>query len=178
MRFASIPLACAFLLALAPMQGSAQAMESAEPFYVGTFEIDGVQAVGLVLRDQLVVEIDAANDNLEQDPAYPEMTMPEDMLQLIGLYEYGLKSRLYEIVNHLVGDGMLTGTSRPTFIHDLVVVDTQAPIQYPGKIMNAAGNFYTHICEGCTEAELEASNRERRANRGIPYLFLKPARAL
>ncbi len=176
MRFASIPLVGAFLLALAPMQVSAQAMESAEPFYVGTFEIDGVQAVGLVLRDQLVVEIDAANDNLEQDPAFPEMTMPEDMLQLIGLYEYGLKSRLYEIVNHLVGDEMLAGSSRPSFIHDLDDVDTQAPIQYPGKIMNAAGNFYTHICEGCTEAELEASNRERRANRGVPYLFLKPTR--
>ena len=176
MRFASIPVAGVFLLTLAPLQISAQATESAEPFHVGTFEIDGLQTVGLVLRDQLVVEIDAANSNLEQDPAFPEMTMPEDMLQLIGLYEYGLKSRLYEIVNHLVGDGMLAGGSRPGFIHDLDDVDVQAPIQYPGKIMNAAGNFYTHICEGCTEAELAASNRERRANRGIPYLFLKPTR--
>ena len=42
--------------------------------------------------------------------------------------------------------------------------------------MNAAGNFYTHICEGCTPEELEASNRERASNRGVPYLFLKPAR--
>ncbi len=176
MRFASIPLAGVFLLTLAPLQISAQAMESAEPFHVGTFEIDGLQTVGLVLRDRFVVEIDAANSNLEQDPAFPEMTMPEDMLQLIGLYEYGLKSRLYEIVNHLVEDGMLTGGSRPSFIHDLDDVDIQAPIQYPGKIMNAAGNFYTHICEGCTEAELAASNRERRANRGVPYLFLKPSR--
>ena len=150
MRFASIPLAGAFLLALAPMQVSAQATQSAEPFYVGTFEIDGVQTVGLVLRDRFVVEIEEANDNLQQDPAFPEMAMPEDMLQLIGLYEYGLRSRLYEIVNHLVGEGMLAGSGRPGFVHDLDTVDTQAPIQYPGKIMNAAGNFYTHICEGCT----------------------------
>jgi hypothetical protein len=28
--------------------------------------------------------------------------MPDDMLGLIGQYEYGLKYRLYEIVNHLV----------------------------------------------------------------------------
>jgi 2-keto-4-pentenoate hydratase/2-oxohepta-3-ene-1,7-dioic acid hydratase in catechol pathway len=176
MRFASIPLLGAFLLALAPMQVSAQATESAEPFYVATFEADGAQMVGLILRGQLAVEIDAANSNLEQDPAFPEMTMPEDMLQLIGLYEYGLKSRLYEIVNHLVGDGMLAGGNRPSFIHELDDIDVQAPIQYPGKILNAAGNFYTHICEGCTPEELEASNRERASNRGIPYLFLKPAR--
>ena len=176
MRFASIPLVGAFLLALAPMQVSAQATESAEPFYVATFEVDGAQMVGLILRDQLAVEIDAANSNLEQNPAFPEMSMPEDMLQLIGLYEYGLKSRLYEIVNHLVEDGMLAGGNRPSFIHDLDDIDVQAPIQYPGKIMNAAGNFYTHICEGCTPEELEASNRERAANRGVPYLFLKPAR--
>jgi 2-keto-4-pentenoate hydratase/2-oxohepta-3-ene-1,7-dioic acid hydratase in catechol pathway len=176
MRFASIPLVGAFLLALTPMQVSAQAMESAEPFNVSTFEVDGAQMVGLILRGQLAVEIDAANGNLEQDPAFPKMTMPEDMLQLIGLYEYGLKSRLYEIVNHLVEDGMLAGSNRPSFVHDLGDVDIQAPIQYPGKILNAAGNFYTHICEGCTPEELEASNRERAANRGVPYLFLKPAR--
>ena len=176
MRFTSIPLAGAFLLALTPMQVSAQATQSAEPFYVGTFEIDGVQTVGLVLRDRLVVEIEEANENLQQDPAFPEMAMPEDMLQLIGLYEYGLRSRLYEIVNHLVGEGMLAGSGRPGFVHDLDTVDTQAPIQYPGKIMNAAGNFYTHICEGCTEEELAASTRERQANRGVPYLFLKPTR--
>jgi 2-keto-4-pentenoate hydratase/2-oxohepta-3-ene-1,7-dioic acid hydratase in catechol pathway len=176
MRFASIPLVGAFLLALTPMQVSAQAMESAEPFYVGTFEVDGAQMVGLILQDQLAVEIDAANSNLEQDPAFPKMSMPEDMLQLIGLYEYGLKSRLYEIVNHLVEDGMLTGGNRPSFIHDLDDIDIQAPIQYPGKIMNAARNFYTHACEGCTEEELATSTRELQENRGVPYLFLKPAR--
>ena len=135
-----------------------------------------MQAIGLVLREELVVEIEAANDNLQQNPAYPEMAMPEDMLGLIGLYEYGLKTRLYEIVNHLVEDAVLTASNRPSFIHNVADVDLQAPIQYPGKIMNAAGNFYTHICEGCSEEELAESSRERRENRGVPYLFLKPSR--
>ncbi len=79
-----------------------QATESAEPFKVGTFDIDGVPRVGLVLRDSLVIDITEANRGLESDPAYPKMPMPEDMLELIGRYEYGLKYRLYEIVNHLV----------------------------------------------------------------------------
>ena len=47
---------------------------------------------------------------------------------------------------------------------------------YPSKIMNAAVNFYTHACEGCTEEELAARTRERQENRGVPYLFLKPTR--
>ncbi|SVE52713.1 uncharacterized protein METZ01_LOCUS505567, partial [marine metagenome] len=69
-----------FALAVAATQVTAQAVQSAEPFKVATFTVDGQQLIGLVLRDQLVVEIDAANDNLEQNPAYPEMAMPDDML--------------------------------------------------------------------------------------------------
>jgi 2-keto-4-pentenoate hydratase/2-oxohepta-3-ene-1,7-dioic acid hydratase in catechol pathway len=42
--------------------------------------------------------------------------------------------------------------------------------------MNAAVNFYTHACEGCSEDELQARIEERKANRGVPYLFLKPSR--
>ena len=178
MRITSTAIAVYFVaaLALTPEQVSAQATTSAEPFHVATFAADGRQTIGLVLRDTLVVEIHAANDNLQQNPAYPEMAMPDDMLGLIGLYEYGLKLRLYEIVNHLVEADMLAPGNRPGFIHDVAAVDLQAPIQYPGKIMNAAGNFYTHICEGCSEEELAVSSRERRENRGLPYLFLKPSR--
>ncbi len=171
-----VSLLLAMPITLLSSWAAAQAMESVESFNVATYAMNGEQNIGLVLRNQFVVEIDAANANLQQNPAYPEMAMPEDMLGLIGLYEYGLKSRLYEIVNHLVEDGLLTGSDRPGFIHEVANVDLQAPIQYPGKIMNAAGNFYTHICEGCTEEELAESSRERRENRGIPYLFLKPSR--
>jgi len=42
--------------------------------------------------------------------------------------------------------------------------------------MNAAVNFYTHACEGCSAAELAARTQERQDNRGVPYLFLKPTR--
>ncbi len=136
--------------AMLPAQASAQAMKSAEPFAVGTFSVDGRETVGLVLRQQLVVELDAANTFLQMDPHYTEMPMPKDMLQLIGMYEYGLKHRLYEIVNHLVQKKVLEGQQRPVFIHDVKSVDTLAPIRYPGKILNAAGNFYTHTCEGVT----------------------------
>jgi 2-keto-4-pentenoate hydratase/2-oxohepta-3-ene-1,7-dioic acid hydratase in catechol pathway len=168
------------LAALALLAGtgevSAQAMESVEPFKVGTFAIDDVPTVGLVLRDQLIVDIAAANRVLELNPNYPTIPMPADMLELIGQYEYGLKYRLYEIVNHLVEGNMLSGNMMPHYVHPVATVDIMAPIQYPSKIMNAAVNFYTHACEGCSEEELQARTRERQQNRGVPYLFLKPTR--
>jgi 2-keto-4-pentenoate hydratase/2-oxohepta-3-ene-1,7-dioic acid hydratase in catechol pathway len=55
-------------------------------------------------------------------------------------------------------------------------VRTLAPILYPGKILNAAVNFYSHVNETGTEAERAEARRQRRENRGVPYLFLKPSR--
>ena len=62
------------------------------------------------------------------------------------------------------------------FVYPVANVDIMAPIQYPSKIMNAAVNFYTHACEGCNDDELAQRTKERRENRGVPYLFLKPTR--
>jgi len=153
-----------------------QAMESVEPFKVGTFEINHRPTVGLVLRDELIVKIDDANADLQLLPQYTRLDMPQDMLALIGEYEYGLKHRLYEIVNHLVDNDMLAGANRPDYILDVEGTRILPPIMYPSKIMNAAVNFYAHACEGCTEEQLAEQTRERQVNRGVPYLFLKPAR--
>ena len=152
-------------------------IEPAEPYKVGTFAVDYEQFVGLVMRDDtLIVDLVAANQVLELMPQYSSIDMPNDMLGLIEQYEYGLKYRVYELVNWLVEDGQLSSGNRPDYIHDVEDVDIRAPIQYPSKIMNAAVNFYTHACEGCTEEQLAAQTRERRENRGVPYLFLKPTR--
>ena len=173
-----------FLLSLSLSLGliSAPAMaqvdlEPAEPYKVGTFAVDYEQFVGLVMRDDsLIVDLAAANQALEFIPRYSPVDMPNDMLGLIEQYDYGLKYRVYEIVNWLVEEGMLSGRDMPSYIHDVEDVDIRAPIQYPSKVMNAAVNFYTHACEGCTADELAARTRERRENRGVPYLFLKPTR--
>ena len=145
------------------------------PFKVGTFEIDGVPTVALVLRDSLIVDLEAANRALERSPSYPALPMPIDMLGLIERYEYGLKRRLYEIVNDLVLNNRLD-RNRPSYIYELGQIKTLPPIMYPGKIMNAAVNFYSHVNETGTPEEIAAARRERRENRGVPYLFLKPTR--
>ena len=145
---------------------------SVEPFKVGTFGIDGTQTVGVVLRDALIIDLAAANSALEADPAYEHIDAPASMIELIEHYEGGLKSRIYEIVNNVVGNNLLEAN----YVHSVEDVDILPPIMYPSKNMNAAVNFYTHACEGCTEEQLAARTQQRQENRGVPYLFLKPTR--
>ena len=132
-----------------PAPASAQgdpSIASAEPFKLGTFDINGEPRIGIVLRDELVIELAAANRALQRDPAYPAIPMPATMIDLIGRYEYGMKTRLYEIVNHLVQGNRLAGAQRPSWVHDVKAVDIMAPLM-PGKMLNAAVNFYTHVGE-------------------------------
>lgn len=174
-----VSLTLSAALALFASGGSvlAQDAESVEPFKVGTFAIDDVPTVGLVMRDdQLIVELTAANRAMELLPRYASMLMPADMLGLIEQYEYGLKYRIYEVVNWLNEEGLLESGNQPDYIHPVADVDIMAPIQYPSKVMNAAVNFYTHACEGCSAEQLAQRTRERQENRGVPYLFLKPTR--
>ena len=145
---------------------------SVEPFKVGTFGINGTQTVGVVLRDALIIDLAAANAALETDPAYEHIDAPANMIELIEHYEDGLKSRIYEVVNNVVGNDLLEAN----YVHGVEDVDILPPIMYPSKNMNAAVNFYTHACEGCTEEQLAERTRQRQENRGVPYLFLKPTR--
>ena len=172
-RITRLTLALSTVVALAsPALVNAQAMSSAEPFKVGTFEINGAPTVGIVLRDALIIDLAAANTALEIDRTYVHIDAPPDMLALIGRYEYGLKYRIYEIVNNVVGNDLLGAD----YVHRVEDVRILAPILYPSKIMNAAVNFYSHACEGCTPEQLAARTLERQENRGVPYLFLKPTR--
>ena len=166
-------IALASSTALAGQSGPAAS--SAEPFKLGTFEINGDRRVGIVLRDKLVVELHDANRALERSPTYPSLPMPADMLELISRYEYGVKYRLYEIVNDLVAKNLLAEGKRPGYVHEVGKIRTLAPILYPGKILNAGGNFYTHLAENNTPELQQKAIEQRRANRGIPYLFLKPS---
>jgi 2-keto-4-pentenoate hydratase/2-oxohepta-3-ene-1,7-dioic acid hydratase in catechol pathway len=175
MRHALAVLAAVVLLGL-PSQAGAQATKSVEPFNLATVDIGGREAVALVLREQFVVELDGANRNLEMTGNYPAVTVPDNMIDLIGQYEYGLKHRIYEIVNHIVGKEQLTGTRRPGYVHNAKEVRFLAPLRYPGKMLNAAVNFFSHSCEACTPEERAAARTKRMANKGVPYLFYKTTR--
>ena len=150
--------------------------EGVEAFKLGTFEVDGQHRLGIVLRDNLVIDLVSANTALQKKPGISEISMPSDMLELIERYESVLKHRLYEIVNDLNHNNGLEGPGKSDFVYEVSDLRALPPIMYPSKNMNAAVNFYTHACEGCTEEELQARTRERQEDRGVPYLFLKPTR--
>jgi len=150
---------------------SGTAMQSAEPFKVGTFGIDGEETVGIVLRDRFIVDLEEANEALEAARSWPETDMPDDMIELIEDYESGLKGRIYALVSDLVSGGALT--DRPDYIHLVGEVDTMAPIPQPRLIMNTAVNFYSHIAESAPAEIREQRIAARRENRGVPYMFLK-----
>jgi len=171
----SLSLVAALALLVAPLTALGQADESVEPFKVGTFAVNDTPFVGLVVRDDsLIVDLPAANRAMQNNWQYNKIDMPNDMLGLIEQYEYGLKYRVYEVMNWLVAHDLLDEDT--AYVYDVEDVDIQAPIQYPSKIMNAAVNFYTHACEGCSAEELRQRTRERQESRGVPYLFLKPTR--
>ena len=94
------------------------------------------------------------------------------MVGLIADYENGLKERIYAIVNEIVErDGLMD--ARPPYVRELTQVRTLAPIPRPRMIMNTAVNFYSHIAEGAPPDQRARAIAERKANRGVPYMFLK-----
>lgn len=175
MRYSLAVLSAVVLLGSASPSG-AQGVKSVEPFNVATVDIAGREAVALVLRDQFIVELEGANKNLEMTGNYPVVAVPGNTVDLIGQYEYGLKNRIYEIVNHVVGSNQLTGARRPAYVHNLKDVRLLAPLRYPGKMLNAAVNFFSHSCEACGPEERAAAKAKRIKERGVPYLFYKTTR--
>ena len=160
---------------LGPALGYAQAgsaTQSVEPFKVGTFLFGTTPSVGIVLRDQYVVDLAQANAALEKSRSYPRRAMPSDMVGLITEYENGLKGRIYAIVNDLAQNKALSG-SRPPYVREVGQVRTLAPIPRPRMIMNTAVNFYSHIAENAPAEQRAQAIAARKANRGVPYMFLK-----
>jgi 2-keto-4-pentenoate hydratase/2-oxohepta-3-ene-1,7-dioic acid hydratase in catechol pathway len=153
----------------------AQSPAVAEPFKLGTFQIAGKPTVGVVLRDSLIIDVQAANADLMANPNAATMLLPTDMKGIISGYEYGVQRRLYEIVNWAVRSNLVTGANRAAWVHDVGKVRTLAPILYPSKILNAAANYYAHAGESSAPEEAKKIEAELRAKRpAYPYLFLKP----
>ena len=112
----TLHLAALCVLLAAPVPARSQTgpeAKPAEPFKLGTFEIADEPRIGIVLQDKIIIDLHAANRVLERNAAYPAMAMPEEMRDLVGQYEYGLKYRIYEIVNDVVSRGRLTAKPRP-----------------------------------------------------------------
>jgi 2-keto-4-pentenoate hydratase/2-oxohepta-3-ene-1,7-dioic acid hydratase in catechol pathway len=171
---ALILLVTVVVAGIVPAQAQTRPSGVAEPFKLGTFRTTGRPFVGIVLRDSLIIDVGAANAELLMNPHIPAVQMPPDMLGVISAYEYGVQRRLYDIVNWVVRGNMLSGAARPAWVHDVARVKTLPPIMYPTKMLNAAANYYAHAGEASSPEEAKKIEAGLRANRGTPYVFLKP----
>lgn len=166
---------------------SAQMSSDQLPFKLGTFELDGRRFVGAVVRDETVIDVASANQALERQPSWVELPMAEDMKSLIARYDYGLRTRLYEIVNAV--EAM---PDRPHYVHDLESLRILPPIMYPRTILNAAVNYRAHAeemagrsvnipagsDEGTSQSIPGIWERKPGDTRHNPYFFLKPEAAI
>ncbi len=159
---------------------SAQTPSDQIPFKLGTFELDGRQFVGAVVRDSTVVDLSKAD----------ELFRALDMRALIERYEPdGLRRRVYQIVNEV--DRALRAGETAAYVHDLQSLEVRPPIMYPETMLNAAVNYKAHQEEmasrrevlGPSDAEAPESiphiwERKPGDTRHNPYLFPKPRTAI
>lgn len=161
-----------------------------EVFRLGTFERRGEAFLGVVLRDAFAVELDRANASLERsERLFVRLPMPEDMNELAGRWNLGMRERVHAIAERVAPLLDLPPDERPVWIHELDGLRYFPPVR-PGLILAAALNYAAHGEEMTTGRAAEMSDAsalddapvsmdhfwerapgDRRQN---PYLFLKP----
>jgi 2-keto-4-pentenoate hydratase/2-oxohepta-3-ene-1,7-dioic acid hydratase in catechol pathway len=152
------------------------------PFKLGTFDRQGRRFVGLVLDDRRVVDIAAANADLERrHREWKSLAPPADMKELIARYPDGVGERLRAIAR-------LAAAGAP-YAYDRAAVKVRAPIEYPETMLNAAVNYTEHETEMRRSAPAPAPAATPQSAPGLwlrrpddprhnPYLFLKPRTAV
>ena len=114
------------------------------PFKLGTFEHQGRTFLGLVLADQTVIDLAAANAALEKShPTWPKLKPPSDMKELIARYETdGIKERLHALARERAAVG-----GPGPFVHERKALKVRPPIPQPETMLNAAVNYTEHEAE-------------------------------
>ena len=118
------------------LAAAAPAADTAPPFKLGSFERDGRRFVGVVLHDELVIDLAAADAAL---PGAGHLGLLTDLKDVIARYDAGLRARVLAIVTQLP-----SGASRPAYVMDLASVRTLPPILYPTTMLNVAVNYREH----------------------------------
>lgn len=129
--------AVALALGVAGMAAWA-AQPAATPFKLGTFEAQGRDYVGLVLRDTVVIDIAAANARFEQaNPAAPKLQFPTDLKDVIARYdaEFAPRLRALAAANADVREG--------SHVRNIDAVKILPPVR-PTLMLNAGANYPEH----------------------------------
>jgi 2-keto-4-pentenoate hydratase/2-oxohepta-3-ene-1,7-dioic acid hydratase in catechol pathway len=167
--------------------GAVYTQAQATSFKVGTFDRQGRQFVGVVLKDAFVIDLGAATSGLKQAPA----TAPRDMKDLIARYDSGVRDLILAAIK-TVGDP--AAAQKLGYVHDLKSVKILPPIMYPQTMLNAAINYREHAAEmaalsGESTTGLGSAPKDTKSAPGLwdrkpgdtrwnPYVFLKPSSAV
>ena len=129
-------------VALLAMCVAAPTGQTGGPFRLGTFERAGMSFLGIVIDDQLVIDLAAANAAVGATGTRP--AAPRDMKDLIARYDAGMRSRIVEIVA-AVRRAMTM--QQPRYVYALSAVKVLPPIIYPTTMLNVAVNYREHDIE-------------------------------
>jgi len=170
---------------------SAIAATASSAYKLGTFERNGKTFVGVVLRDQVVIDLAAANATMTKPVS--KVKAPTDMLDLIARYDSELRSRIVDVVSVV---NAAPATAKLAYVHALKDVRVRPPVQ-PSKMLNTAINYRAHAVEsqsmrnigvpadnapGAAPAGTKSATAiwERAADdqRWNPYMFLKSTSAI
>ena len=127
--------ALVMLLAGAATMG---AESRATPFKLGTFQAQGRDYVGLVLRDTVVIDVAAANAQYERThAAAAKLTFPADLKEVIARYdaEFGPRLRLLAAEN--------AALQSAAYIRAIDAVKVLPPV-HPAVMLNAGANYPEH----------------------------------
>ena len=129
----------AIALAIALATGSAGAAQpAATPFKLGTFQFQGRDFVGLVLRDTTVVDVAAANAQYERaNASAPKVTFPSDLKDVIAGYDASFAPRLRQLA------AANAATQNAAYIRPIDSVKILPPVR-PTLMLNAGANYPEH----------------------------------
>ena len=99
------------------------AQQSPEPFKVGTFQQGTRIFVGVVLRESIVIDLNAAHAAVQTGAS--TLARVDGMKDLIARYDSGVRSRIVELIR---AAGDVTRANRPPWIHNVAALQIMPPI--------------------------------------------------
>lgn len=172
----------AVLLATAAGVAFAAADPATTPFKLGTFQVQGRDYIGLVLRDSVVIDIAAANAQYERThPSAAKLRFPADMKGLIARYDVDLAPRLRALA------AAHASVQNAPYIRSVSAVKILPPVR-PALILNAGANYPEHAAGIVQEntraaaatapggaAPAPAGGPPRSASQSAPGIWERPA---
>ena len=151
------------VVAMVVTGAAGDAQQSPEPFKVGTFQQGARTFVGVVLRESIVIDLNAAHAAVQTGGS--SLARIDGMKDLIARYDNGVRARIVELIR---AAGDVTRANRPAWIHSVSTLKILPPIMYPTTMLNVAVNYAEHDIEMSRVRQSDVSSATPTAGRALP----------